>query len=53
VVSNRRSVLERADRVMLLSEGSVAAAGTAGVLDASAEMRALCSQDPEAPVSRR
>lgn len=42
-VSHRRPILERADRVIVLHEGTVAAAGTlAQVLERSREARAIC-----------
>lgn len=51
-VSHRPAVLERADRIVVLSDGVVAAEGTLPeLLDGSAEMRALYASGTETPVS--
>ncbi len=48
VVSNRRAALERADRVVVLAEGKVAAAGTATELRTHPEFRRLWFGDETA-----
>jgi ATP-binding cassette subfamily B protein len=50
VVSHRRAALRRADRILLLSEGRIAAAGTLDeLLETSADMRQLWSGDAGGP----
>ena len=46
VVSHRRAVLERADQILLLEGGRLAARGTLGeLLETSEEMRRLCAKE--------
>jgi len=54
VVSHRRAALKRADHVVLLEEGRVAAEGTlAELLETSPEMRRLWADEPQATKDRQ
>ncbi|NDU72011.1 ATP-binding cassette domain-containing protein [Actinomadura sp. DSM 109109] len=53
-VSHRRSILRRADRIVVLAEGETAAAGTLDeLLESCAEMRHLWAADESAPTDAR